>query len=45
MFQNLTVIIPAYNAAKYIKECIECFLDYPEMKVLIVDDGSTDDTV
>lgn len=44
----ISVVIPAYNEGPYIKECINSVLssDYPKEKlqILIIDDGSTDDT-
>lgn len=48
----LSIIIPAYNAAKYIDLCLQsCFsiqgegrLCEEELEVIVVDDGSTDDT-
>ena len=43
---KVSVIIPAYNAEKTIKECIESALnnDYDDFEVVVVDDGSTDNT-
>ena len=43
----LSVIIPVYNADKYIKECLESLSDFaiPGMEVLVVNDGSTDTTL
>ncbi|MBI4019895.1 MAG: glycosyltransferase [Candidatus Aenigmarchaeota archaeon] len=44
-----TVVIPAYNEEGTIGECIDAVLgsDYPKklLEVILVDDGSTDDTV
>jgi cellulose synthase/poly-beta-1,6-N-acetylglucosamine synthase-like glycosyltransferase len=42
----VTVIIPAYNEEKWIGRCIEAVLeaDYPSKEVIVVDDGSTDNT-
>ncbi len=42
----LTMLVPAYNQARNIKACIRALLaqDYPGLKIIIVNDGSTDDT-
>lgn len=42
----VTVLVPAYNEAKVIKRTVTGILasDYPEVRVLVIDDGSTDDT-
>ena len=44
---KVTVLMPAYNAAKYIGESIQSVLDqtYSDWELLIVNDGSTDNTV
>lgn len=43
---KLSVIIPAYNAQKFISRCISSALasDLKEIEVIAVDDGSTDET-
>ncbi len=43
---SLTVVIPARNEAADIGETVTrfCTQDYPGIKVVVVDDGSTDDT-
>src|SRR5204863_479913 len=42
----ITVVICAYNAAVTLDECLTatCALEYPNLEVLVVDDGSTDAT-
>ncbi len=44
---TVDVIIPVYNGARFIVACIQSVLDqrYPVAQVIVVDDGSTDDTV
>jgi glycosyltransferase involved in cell wall biosynthesis len=43
---SISVVVCAYNAGTTLDECLEhtCALDYPDLEVLVVDDGSTDDT-
>lgn len=45
--KEVSIIIPAYNAEKYIKECIESILSqtYENIQIIIVNDGSTDSTL
>lgn len=49
MIRNIkvSVIIPAYNAAAHIKKCLESIIAqtiFEQLEVIIVNDGSTDDT-
>lgn len=40
----ISVIIPVYNAEKYLAECLDSIInqDYPKIEIIIVDDGSLD---
>jgi glycosyltransferase involved in cell wall biosynthesis len=44
---KVTVLMPAYNAGKYIAEAIQSVLDqtFTDFELLIINDGSTDETV
>jgi glycosyltransferase involved in cell wall biosynthesis len=43
---KISAIVPAYNAEKYLKRGVESLLatHYPDLEIMIVDDGSTDST-
>jgi glycosyltransferase involved in cell wall biosynthesis len=45
-FPRLSVIVPAYNAANFIRDAIRSIeeQDYPTLEIIVVDDGSTDAT-
>lgn len=42
----ISVIVPVYNVENYIKSCIESLLfqTYSDLEIILVDDGSTDDS-
>lgn len=45
-FPLLTVIIPVYNTAAYLEQCMESVIHqtYKNLEIICVDDGSTDDS-
>jgi glycosyltransferase involved in cell wall biosynthesis len=44
---SVSLIIPCYNEAFHLRECLSSLLaqDYPDFEVILVDNGSTDETV
>lgn len=46
IFPSISIVVPAYNESKTIKNCIESLqtLNYPNYEIVIVDDGSSDNT-
>lgn len=46
MTPNVTVIVPTFNRAKYLPECLDSLItqSVPAARIIVVDDGSTDNT-
>lgn len=46
---KLSIVIPAYNVAKYIDKCLSSLIDQDllptEYEIIVINDGSTDDTL
>lgn len=44
MNQTISVIVPVYNVAQYLPQCVDSILsqDYRDLEVILIDDGSTD---
>ncbi|AOZ95481.1 glycosyltransferase family 2 protein [Butyrivibrio hungatei] len=42
----ISIIIPVYNCEEYLKDCISSVVhqDYPELEIILVNDGSTDNS-
>lgn len=42
----ISVVVPAYNQARYLRACLDSlwFQDYPDIEIIVVDDGASDDT-
>lgn len=41
----LTIVIPSYNHSRYIKNCLEAAIECDNSRIIVIDDGSTDETV
>lgn len=43
---KLSIIVPIYNVAPYLRKCVDSLLaqDYDNYEIILVDDGSTDDS-
>ena len=46
-YPKISVIVPVYNAAKYLSQCIDSIIgkEYPDLELILVNDGSTDDSL
>ena len=44
--KKVSVVVPVYNAEKYLKECLDsiCAQTYQALEIVVVDDGSKDST-
>lgn len=47
MSELVSVIVPMYNHARYIQQCLDSVYneDYPNIELIIIDDGSNDESV
>ncbi len=47
MCKQITVIVPVYNCAPYLRQCLESILNqtYKELEVILINDGSTDSSL
>ena len=47
MSPKFSIIVPTYNAAELVRDTLDCILtqNYSDYELIIVDDGSTDDTM
>ena len=43
---EISVIVPIYNAQNYIEKCIDSIINQTkkELEIILINDGSTDDT-
>ncbi|MDH5682847.1 MAG: glycosyltransferase [candidate division WOR-3 bacterium] len=46
-FPFVSILVPVYNEGKVIKSVLDSLLniDYPDYEIIVIDDGSTDDTL
>ena len=43
----LSIIVPIYNTERYLRTCVDSIInqDYKDIEVLLIDDGSTDNSL
>lgn len=43
----ISIIVPVYNAEKYLNRCIDSILKqtFTDLEIILVDDGSTDNSL
>ncbi|MDE7144743.1 MAG: glycosyltransferase [Duncaniella sp.] len=43
----ISIVVPVYNVAEYLPRCMDSLLaqDYPNIEIILVDDGSTDNSL
>ena len=46
MSSKISVIVPIYNTAKYLENCLDSIVNQTlrELEIILVDDGSTDES-
>ena len=44
---KFSILIPAYNASKYIRRCLNSLINqtFQDFEIIVIDDGSKDDTL
>ena len=42
----ISVIVPVYNASRYLRRCVESIINqtYQQLEIILIDDGSTDES-